>query len=55
MAIGQNGWLYSNNVKVHDSIQCIIEWETKDKTKFTQTLLVNWVDQKLPLQCLIKK
>ena len=44
MAIGQNGWLYSNNVKVHDSIQCIIEWETKDKTKFTQTLLVNWVD-----------
>lgn len=44
MAIGQKSWLKDNNLDVYDSIQCILEWETRSNIKFTQTLLVNWID-----------
>ena len=29
---------------VHDSIQCMVEWEMPNKTCFNQTLLINWID-----------
>ena len=44
MAIGQKSWLKDNNLDVYNSIQCILEWETQSNIKFTQTLLVNWID-----------
>ena len=33
-----------SKIEIHDSIQCIIEWQTEKRDTFTQTLLVNWVD-----------
>ena len=44
MAIGQKSFLRDKKFDIHDSIQCIIEWETTSFKKFSQTLLVNWVD-----------
>ena len=44
MAIGQKKWLKDHNINVHDSIQCIIEWQNTNNILFTQTLLLNWVD-----------
>ena len=44
MATGQKNWLIEQGLNVHDSIQCMIEWEMPDKTYFNQTLLTNWID-----------
>ena len=44
MAIGQKKWLKDHNINVHDSIQCIIEWQNINNILFTQTLLLNWID-----------
>ncbi len=45
MAVGQVNYLKSKLKKyIYDSIQCIIEWEDKNKKIFTQTLSVNWID-----------
>ena len=32
------------SLDIYDSIQYILEWETQSNIKFTQTLLVNWID-----------
>ena len=29
---------------MHDAIQCMVEWKMGKGTKFTQTLLTNWID-----------
>ena len=44
MALGQKTWLQDHEIDSYDSIQCIVEWETSDGDKFTQTLLTNWID-----------
>lgn len=44
MAIGQKKWLINKGIDAFDSIQCLIEWETKEGSKFTQTILTNWID-----------
>ena len=44
MAIGQKKWLSKKGIDTFDSIQCSIEWQTKNSSKFTQTILTNWVD-----------
>ena len=44
MAIGQKNWLKSQGLDVHDSIQCMVEWESISGHRFIQTLLVNWID-----------
>jgi len=44
MAVGQKGWLIQQGIDVCDSIQSIVEWETPAGHRFSQTLLVNWID-----------
>ena len=44
MALGQKTWLQDHEIDSYDSIQCIVEWETSEGDKFTQTLLTNWID-----------
>ncbi len=44
MALGQKNWLKNQGLNVHDAIQCMVEWEMENNTKFTQILLTNWVD-----------
>ena len=44
MATGQKNWLKDQGLDVHDSIQCMVEWEMPDGALFNQTLLNNWVD-----------
>ena len=44
MATGQKNWLISQDLDVHDSIQCMVEWKMPDGTIFNQTLLNNWID-----------
>ena len=36
MAIGQKTEIVKFNIDSYDSIQCVIEWEMKDGTKFTK-------------------
>ena len=44
MACGQKEWLKEQGLDVHDSIQCLVEWRTREGHHFIQTLLVNWID-----------
>ena len=44
IAMGQKKWLKTKKINAYDSIQCMIEWKTKDNIKFNQTLVVNWID-----------
>jgi len=44
MATGQKNWLLEQGLNVHDSIQCMVEWEVPNNTRFSQTLLTNWID-----------
>ena len=44
MACGQKEWLKEQGLDVHDSIQCLVEWRTRECHHFIQTLLVNWID-----------
>ena len=44
MAIGQKTEIVKFDIDSYDSIQCVIEWEMKDGTKFTETILTNWID-----------
>ncbi len=43
LSMGQKNVLKQNQLDTYDSIQTIIEWKNK-KTKFTSTLLCNWID-----------
>jgi D-galacturonate reductase len=44
MAVGQKKWLIKRGIDTFDSIQCSIEWEVENGSRFTQTILTNWVD-----------
>jgi len=44
MAVNQNSYLKKKGIRSSDSIQAIIEWRMPNKTIFTQTLLLNWID-----------
>lgn len=44
MAIGQKSEIIQHNIDAYDAIQCIIEWEMPNGTKFTVTILTSWVD-----------
>ena len=44
LAMGQKNWLVKKRINTYDSIQCFIEWKTKENIFFNQTLVVNWVD-----------
>ena len=44
MAIGQKSEIVKYDIDTYDSIQCVIDWEMPNGTKFTQTLLTSWID-----------
>ncbi|MEL0237954.1 MAG: Gfo/Idh/MocA family oxidoreductase [Gammaproteobacteria bacterium] len=44
MAIGQKTEIIKHNIDTFDAIQCFIEWEMVDGTKFTEIILTSWVD-----------
>ncbi|MDC1475606.1 Gfo/Idh/MocA family oxidoreductase [Gammaproteobacteria bacterium] len=44
MAIGQKCEIIQHGIDTYDSIQCIIEWEMPNGTKFTETILTSWID-----------
>lgn len=44
MAVGQKQFLISHGVDSYDSIQCMTEWEMANGSKFTSTILTNWID-----------
>ena len=44
MAIGQKSEIVKYGIDTYDSIQCVIDWEMPNGTKFTQTLLTSWID-----------
>ena len=44
MAIGQKSELVTHNINTFDAIQCLIEWEMTDGSKFTETIITSWVD-----------
>ena len=44
MAIGQKTEIIQFDIDSYDSIQCVVEWKMKDGTKFTETILTNWID-----------
>lgn len=44
MAIGQKGWLASQKIDIHDSIQATIEWSMPSGKKFTSHIMTNWID-----------
>ena len=43
-AVGQKSFLYKKQINTFDSIQCNIEWQTKDKQIFNQVILSSWVE-----------
>lgn len=44
MAIGQKNYLKKHNINTYDSIQCLVEWESKNRNRFVLTMNVNWID-----------
>jgi len=44
MATGQKIWLMTHGLDAYDAIQCVIEWEMPNGSRFTQTVLTNWID-----------
>jgi len=44
MALGQKNYLKAKGVDTYDSIQCVIEWESPNRRRFTSAILVNWID-----------
>ena len=44
MAIGQKSEIIKQNINTYDAIQCVIEWEMPNGSKFIETLLTSWVD-----------
>jgi predicted dehydrogenase len=44
MALGQKTHLRRQGLDAFDAIQCLIEWEAKNSTRFTSTILTNWID-----------
>ena len=43
-ATGQKSFLYKKQINTFDSIQCNIEWQTKDKQIFNQVIISSWVE-----------
>lgn len=46
-AWAQYGFLRSININTYDSIQAVIEWAAPNGSKFTSTILTNWIDPNL--------
>ncbi|NQT30416.1 MAG: Gfo/Idh/MocA family oxidoreductase [Candidatus Saganbacteria bacterium] len=44
MALGQKSYLASRGIDNYDSIQCVVEWKSKNGSKFTSSFLTNWID-----------
>ena len=44
MAVGQKLEIIKSGIDTYDSIQCVIEWEMKNGSTFTETILTSWVD-----------
>jgi hypothetical protein len=44
MATGQKKWLLSRGLDAYDSIQCMVEWQQSNGSKFIQSILTNWID-----------
>lgn len=44
MATGESQFLLSEGIKVHDNINCTVEWEGQDGKTFTSTHFTNWID-----------
>ena len=44
MAVGQKKWLPTKGLDAYDAIQCMVEWQMRNGSKFNQTLLTNWID-----------
>ena len=44
MAVGQKLEIIKSGIDTYDSIQCVIEWEMKNSSTFTETILTSWVD-----------
>lgn len=44
MAEGQKSFLRRRGVDTFDAIQCLIEWEMKNGSRFTSAILTNWID-----------
>lgn len=44
MATGQKRYLLRNGIDTYDAIQCVIEWEMKNKSRFVSAILTNWID-----------
>ena len=44
MALGQKKWLPTKGLDAYDAIQCMVEWQMPDGSKFNQTLLTNRID-----------
>jgi predicted dehydrogenase len=44
MAQGQKSFLIRRGVDTFDAIQCLIEWEMKNGSRFTSAIMTNWID-----------
>lgn len=44
MAIGQKTEIIQKGINTFDAIQCIIEWELPNGSKFSETILTSWID-----------
>tara|TARA_Y100001935_G_scaffold49952_1_gene41609 strand:+ start:10633 stop:11808 length:1176 start_codon:yes stop_codon:yes gene_type:complete len=44
MAIGQKTEIIQKGINTFDAIQCIIEWEMPNGSKFSETILTSWID-----------
>jgi len=44
MALGIKNLLRRRGVNTFDAVQCLIEWEMPNRSRFTSAILTNWVD-----------
>ena len=44
IASGQKYFLSKEGINTYDSIQCNIEWETKEKISFNQFIICSWIE-----------
>ena len=44
IASGQKSFLSKQGINTYDSIQCNIEWETKEKISFNQFIICSWIE-----------
>ena len=44
MAVGQKNFLRSQGIDNYDAIQCLIEWESANGSRFLSAIHTNWID-----------